>query len=386
LLNIIGNRKNRDVALQAGFVAVVAAIAIAAILTTRHNMQVQNISMDWSFLNYATGWNITFSLIPFDGSSTYARALLVGLLNTLFLGSISVSLAVIIGVIVGAGRLASHKLLRLFATTYVQIFRNLPLILQAYFWYTLVIHLPGPRQAISVANTLFISNRGAYLPGVNSTSSGILGALAVIFLAIVISLVASYVSRRRGHHIPALAYVAILLGAVAASFAILWSTHTPDLPFLSMPVLKGLRIDGGVFLPPEVAAAIVAISLFGGSYVAEIVRSGLQAVPRGLGEAAAALGLNSWQTFWKVRLPMAIRIVMPTMTNQVVWLMKATTIGLAIGYRDFFAIVSTSINNSGQTITLILVLVFGFWAINLSIAAAMNWINSAIAIPGRAAK
>jgi ABC-type amino acid transport system permease subunit len=168
---------------------------------------------------------------------------------------------------------------------------------------------------------------------------------------------------------------------ILASYVLL-AGKAPDLPLLNIPARQGLRFNGGVAVAPELSAAIVAISLFGAAYVAEIVRSGFQAVPHGLTEAGLALGLRKSQVFWRVRLPMMIRIILPTMTNQIIWLMKATTIGIAIGFTDFFAVISVSINQSGQTVTLIFILILGFWAINMTIASVMNSINRAIALPG----
>lgn len=149
-----------------------------------------------------------------------------------------------------------------------------------------------------------------------------------------------------------------------------------------MPYLKGLNFREGIRLAPEFSAAVIGISLFGAAYIAEIFRAGLMSVKAGMGEAGAALGLSPLQVFFRINLPLAFRSILPILTNQYVWLIKATTIGLAIGFNDFFMVISISINQSGQTISLILILIVAFWILNFSLAGVMNWINRKIAIKG----
>ncbi len=376
MASMLGNRKHRDTALQAAFVAVIGVTIVSAVLIARKNLQIQGITVGWDFLQYATGSTISFSLIPYDISSTYARALLVGFVNTLLLGAVSISLAVILGTIIGTARLSKHKLLNFLANAYVQLFRNLPLILQAFFWYTLITHLPSPRTAFSLPGNIFISNRGTFFPILNVDAAYQIPAILLVVAGIISGVMASRrFSRLSGFGV-------FVISLLLAGFVVHLGLPS-GAPLLDIPVHKGLRFVGGGEIIPELSAAIISISLFGASYIAEIVRGGFLAVPAGMGEAAHALGMRDWNIFWKIRLPLMIRIVLPTMTNQIIWLMKATTIGIAIGFTDFFAVISTSINNTGQTVTLILILVLGFWTINMTISVVMNAINRAIAIPGR---
>lgn len=375
MATLLGNRKTRDIALQSIFVAVIGAIIVTAILEARKNMAIQNVSMGFDFLGYSTGSGIHFTLIQYDVTSTYARALLVGFLNTLLLGGISVTLAVVLGTVIGTARLSGNRMLAWATSWYVQLFRNIPLILQLFFWYNLITHMPGPRGAFSVLGGLFISNRGIVMPALNvETGNVLLAALTLVVSGVLVVLIL----KRLGRNV-AIAWTALSLVVIAL---ILINGRLPDTSFLDIPQKKGLGFTGGMTVFPELTAAIVAIALFGAAYVAEVVRSGFKAIPPGQIEAAHALALNNWQIFWKVRLPLMIRIVLPTMTNQIIWLMKATTIGLAIGYSDFFGVIANSINNSGQTLSLIFILILGFWAVNLTIALVMNTINRAIAIPG----
>ncbi|CDX33763.1 Binding-protein-dependent transport systems inner membrane component [Mesorhizobium sp. SOD10] len=375
MIRMIGNRRYRNAALQLVFVAFIITIVIVGVTTTRHNLQVQGVSMGWDFLHYSTGSTISFSLIDYDINSTFARALLVGFVNTIFLGVISVSLAVILGTIIGTARLSKHKLVNLMGATYVQVFRNIPLILQAFFWYSLIAHLPSPRSAIALPGSIYIANRGISFPWLNVEPWHVV--LAAAFLVAGIILTVS--SLRRTARSTALVWLAA--GLICAAVALAMG-RLDGLPLVDLPRAKGLRFVGGATMVPELSAAIVAISLFGAAYVAEIVRAGFLAIPTGLTEAAYALGLRNWDTFWRIRLPLMIRKILPTMTNQIIWLMKATTIGIAIGFSDYFGVIANSINHSGQTLTLIFLLIIGFWAINMSIAFVMNAINRSIALPG----
>lgn len=369
------NRKQRDIVIQAFFTLLILAVVVIATMTTRHNLHVQGMSVGWNFLAYSTGSSIVFTLIDYDLNSSFARALLVGFINTVFLGAISVSLAVLLGTIIGTARLSGHKLLNFLATLYVQLFRNIPLIIQAFFWYAIFINLPSARQAVALPGGLYISNRGAYFPTLNVEAHHLLSALSVLVAGTVVSV---GLAKRSGR---SSSLLGILLSLVAAC-AIAYFGRFPDTPLFDMPEPKGLRFAGGGTLSPELGTAIVAIALFGASYVAEIVRAGFLAIPKGQIEAAYALGLPDWHIFWRIRLPLMIRKILPTMTNQIIWLMKATTIGLAIGFPDYFFVVANSINHSGQSITLIFLLIIGFWVINMTIAIVMNAINRSLALPG----
>ena len=175
---------------------------------------------------------------------------------------------------------------------------------------------------------------------------------------------------------------AIWLGWLALAIVLLWSGRIPDTPLLSIAFLKGLNFRQGIRVSPELLACIIAISIYGGAYIGEIVRAGFNAVPKGQSEAGRALGLTAWQIFSRIRLPLAVRSVMPTLTNQYVWLFKSTTIGIAIGFVDFFFVISTSISQAGQTLELIAILMGGFLVINYSLAWVLNRLNDAIKLKG----
>lgn len=384
LLAVLNNQKARGAVIQATFVGVIAVVILSAIAIGRANMEQRGITVGFDFLRRSTGWDITFSLLDYSLSDTYARALLIGALNTILLGAIIIVGSTIIGVFVGTARLSKNRLLAFIAGTYVEIIRNIPLLLQALFWYSVCTHLPPARQALAPLPFTFLTNRGIYFPALNVTALSIIVALGVVAVA-----TAAYLwslrSRRAGLWAPQqrnLFRIAIVIGAALLVAAVLGLGRLDGTDLVSLPQLAGLNFRQGMRIPPEFLAAIISTVLFGGAYIAEIVRAGLLSVPRGQSEAGLSLGLSPSHVFWRIRLPLAIRFVLPTLTNQYVWLMKATTIGIVIGFNDFFMIVANSINKSGQTISLIGILIVGFWILNFSLAGVLNLINRTLAIRG----
>ncbi|WP_343560005.1 ABC transporter permease subunit [Kiloniella sp. b19] len=378
------NRKFLDFLLQFAFLGTVIGLIVSAVVIGRENMAAQGLTGGFAFLEQATGWGISFSLVDYSIQDTYSHALKVGILNTLFLGVITLTLATIIGLTAASARLSSNKLLAKMGVSFVEIFRNIPLVLQALFWYAIMSNLPKAKQAISPFEGVFLSNRGAYFPGLNVTGGSAAIAIALFILAVSLAIWIA-VARRTSRMQPSrrrMMWVGTVVAGALVSIAVLAAGRIPGTELLSIPYLKGLNFREGIRLTPELMAAIVAISLYGAAFIAEIFRAGLLSIRKGMGEAGAALGLRPYQVFFRIRLPLAIRAVLPTLTNQYVWLMKATTIGIAIGFNDFFMVVAVSINQSGQTLSLILILILGFWALNLSLSAVFNWINRRIALKG----
>ena len=368
-------RKPRDYILQAAFLAVVVAIAASAISSARTNLEELGMSSGFGFLDRSTGWSYSFSLIERSIDDPYRWTLFIGFLNTLFLGAVSIVLATILGFAVGTARDATSIAVQASAAIFIQLFRNVPLILQLVFWYAVLIHLPGPRQALSVLDAAFLSNRGVMVPGLNIPPSAAVGIAAFAVLA------ALGLSRFEGGGFWKKS--AVWLALVAAAGALAAATLAPEGEgLISYPALKGLRFVGGVHLPVELVAMIVGITLYGAAYIAEVVRGGLQEVPRGLIEAGRALGLHEGRIWLKIKMPMALRTIIPPLGNQWVFLMKATTIGVAIGFSDLFMIVSTSITQSGQTLELIGLLMAAFLLINFTLAQLVNLLNAKLRLKG----
>lgn len=377
---LLRNRKFRESMLQALVVSIIAAVLVAMVVNARQSLNAQGMTSGFAFLERSTGWDFSFSALEYSISDTYQRTLLIGLVNTLVLGITGIFFATLIGIVIGLVRNSSNYLFSLLGTVYVEIFRNVPLILQAVFWYSIFIHLPRPKQAYSIGESVFLSGRGFYFPWVNIDATPVLWSLFIIVLLWIVLWFIKDRFNRIGHYIT-FRRIAWLI-ALCMIGALIYNGHETGSPWFNTPALKGLNFRGGFRVPPELSALIVAIALYGGAYIGEVVRAGLMSVPKGQIEAAKVLGISNRYIFTRVRLPLAIRAVLPSLTNQYVQLMKATTIGLAIGFSDFFMIVSTSINQSGQTLELIAILMGGFLLINLTIAFVMNTINRQIALKG----
>ena len=380
MTTLLRNRKTREIVFQAVVLSAVAVLIVAMIMNTRASLEAQSLTTGYGFLKRSTGWDFSFSVLPYSISDTYSKTILIGILNTLLLGFLGIFLATLVGIVIGLIRTSKNTLFSFLGTVYVETFRNVPLILQALFWYSVLTHLPKPRAAISFSDTVFFSGRGIYFPVLNIS----LCAVALMVALVIIWFVALSWLRNRMEH--SLSYhrikkVAWLLLPVIL-LIIGYLARIPETPLVDMPALKGLNFRGGMRIPPELLALVVAIALYGGAYIGEVVRAGLMSVPRGQIEAGFVNGLKSFHIFTRIRLPLAIRAVLPSLTNQYVQLMKATTIGLVVGFSDFFMIISTSINQSGQTLELLSILMGGFLLINLSIAWVMNTINRKIALKG----
>ena len=380
--SLLRNQKVRNALLQVLYVGMLASLVIAGVLIARENLAVQGITSGFDFLFKQTGWNVNFSLLPAEATDPYWWFFIIGIINTLFLGIFGLILATIGGTIVGLARTSSNELAQLLGRSYVDFFRNIPLILQVFFWYAVMTHLPTPRNAHE-AWGFALTSRGLYLP-VPNIATWALAAFGLAMLAAVVLPI--WLGRTRRIDRPVGQRLPLQLGAAMAALVcalvVALAGRLPDLPMMNVPRLQGLNLQGGLRIPPEFSALIVAMAIYGGAYIGEIVRGGFKAVGKGQVEAAHSLGLTGWQVFTLVRLPLALRAMLPILANQYVWLIKATTLGIAVGFTDFFMIVALSINHSGQTLEAIGILMAGFLTINLSLAALFNRVNKAIALKG----
>lgn len=360
--------QRRKYMVQAAIVVATLVVIWTTISSARTNLSALGITSGYGFLERATGWSYSFSLIDRSIDDTYARTLFIGLLNTLMVGTVSIILSTVLGFLIGTARDMRNLAVASTAGVFVQVFRNIPLILQVVFWYAFLIHMPGPRQSMSLGDAVFMSNRGLMLPVLN-VSVGLALLIIVALVLFGVFLIWRGVSPMRG--------LAIWLAGSVTVLALAAMTLVPDgMSAISYPELKGLRFVGGVTISIEFVAMVVAIVLYGSAYIAEVVRGGLKEVPKGLIEAGQALGLGPVSIWTRIKMPMALRTVIPPLGNQWIFIMKATTIGVAIGFSDLFYIVSTSITQSGQTLELIAILMGAFLLINFSIAQFVNWLNA----------
>ena len=334
---------------QALLLAAVGGLFAAAFLNARANLAARGIPTSLDFLNHVAGFGLNQSLIPYSPLSSYARALLVGLLNTLLVSALAGVFATIIGFAAGFARLSGHWALAKLAMLYVETVRNIPLLLQLLFWYVAILApLPGPDHSLSLAGAL-LNNRGLDLPALTFAP----GALWVGLTAIAAAILAP-TWRRHARFSPPRGVVTLLIVAglpLAAFFAF-------DRPIgLDLPVYDAsvnvYNIERGLRLPPEVFALVLALSLYTGSYIAEIVRAGVNSVARGQSEAAAALGLTSGQTRKLVVVPQAMRIIMPPLISQYLAMTKNSSLAAFVGFADLMQVSGTILNQTGAAVQVI---------------------------------
>lgn len=349
---------------------------------TLHNLAVRNISTGFDFLNREAGFAIGESALAYKPSDTYGRAILVGLVNTLKVAVIGIIAATVFGTLLGIARLSKNWLVSRLAGLYVEVMRNVPLLLQLFFWYALITEtLPGPRQALNPLGGVFLSNRGLKLPTLQG--DGMDWIFMGLGLAVGLWVLMAHWARRRlektGRPFPTIRF-GILLLVLMPALALLIS---PEPLALDIPRLQGFNFVGGVTLSPEFAALLAGLITYTSAFVAEVVRSGIQAVGKGQWEAAQALGLSRGRMMRLVVLPQALRVIVPPMTSQYLNLTKNSSLAVAIGYPDIVSVVNTTLNQTGQAIEGILIIMAAYLTVSLSISVFMNWYNNRIALVER---
>lgn len=353
------------------------------------NLEHQGIASGFGFLQNTAGFGIVMTLIEYSEESSYGRALLVGLLNTIFVSFIGVIFATIIGFIVGIGRLSSNWLISRMATVYIEIFRNIPLLLQIFFWYFVVLRLmPSARNSIAFGESFFINIRGVYgpRPVFGDGSSLIFYGLLIAVVAIVV--IARWARRRQaatGEQFPVfLTSVGLIVGLPLLGFALSAAIFGGNPVSFNYPELKGFNFVGGTRIIPELSAMLVALSLYTASFIAEIVRAGITAVSHGQTEAARALGLRGGHTLRLVIVPQALRVIIPPLTNQYLNLTKNSSLAAAIAYPDLVSVFAgTVLNQTGQAVEVIGITMVIYLSLSLLISAFMNWYNRKMALVER---
>ncbi len=347
-----------------------------------HNLTVRRISTGFAFLGREAGMPIADSWLAYNPKDTYLWAFIVGVVNTLRVAVIGIVLATIVGTLVGISRLSPNWLLSRLAAVYVEVLRDIPLLLQLLFWYVLMQGLPAARGAFRPIEGVFLSNRGLIVPSISLDS----GQLWVIGTA-VLGLVLFHLLRRRllaqqmedGHKRRIWPYGVLLIIAVPAlvsyALGVSWA--------VSFPELRGFNFVGGWGFAPEYFALLIALVTYTSAFIAEIVRSGIQAVHRGQWDAALALGLRKSFVLRKIVLPQALRVIIPPLTSQYLNLTKNSSLAVAIGYQDIVSVANTTLNQTGQAIEAIALIMAVFLTISLGISLFMNWYNARIALVER---
>jgi general L-amino acid transport system permease protein len=361
----------------------VAMIAWYLIANTSRNLASRHIATGFAFLGRTAGIPIGESLISYNpAEDTYGRALVIGILNTLKVSVIGIVLATILGTLIGIGRLSKNWLMARLTAFYVETIRDIPLLLQLLFWYTILQGLPAPRNAVSIGDAVFLSNRGLKMPTLDWEDAHL--AVLLVFAAGIAGtwLWNRHAWRRQeatGER-PAVWPVALglLIGLPLAVWAVLGAPFHWDIPSL-----RGFNFQGGTNISPEYFALLLGLVTYTAGYIAEIVRSGIQAVPWGQWEAAGALGLKRAPILRRIVLPQALRVIVPPMTSQYLNVIKNSSLAVAIGYQDLVSIANTTLNQTGQAIEGIAVIMAVYLTISLSISLFMNWYNARIALVER---
>ena len=369
------NARLRGLASQALVIVILGWGLYEIISNTQANLKHLNQNFGFDFLSNAANFDVLSSLIAYSSSSTYGRALLVGFWNTLLVAACGIVLATLIGFVGGIMRLSKNAVISGAAAIYVDIVRSVPLLLQIFMWYALVLKpLPGPKQAINFFNALFISNRGVIGPR-PEFGDGAGWALVFLAAAVIASFVLSRYARKKqeltGQRIPAgLISLGLIIAAPLIGLALVGWPLTWDIPSLT-----GFNFTGGMTLIPEFLALLLALSVYTGTFITEIVRAGIQSVYRGQTEAAQALGLAQGTTLRLVVIPQAMRVIIPPLANQYLNLTKNSTLAIAIGFPDLVATGGTILNQSGKAVEIVMVWMVVYLSLSLITSAFMNWFN-----------
>ena len=378
------NPENRAIIYQIVALILIFVVAYFVINNMFTNIEKRGITTGFDFLGSEAGFGILQSLIEYDESDSHGKVFIVGLLNTILVSIIGIILATIIGLLVGIGRLSKNFMVAKLSMVYVETFRNIPILLQILFWYNVVLaSLPSPRQSISFFDSIFFNNRGLYIPR-PILESGFTAVVIAFILAIIAVIYLSKWSNKRhdetGEEFPTL-WVSLGI-LVSAPVLVFFVSGTPAT--LEFSVLKGFNFRGGLTLIPELLALAFALSIYTATYIAEAVRAGIEAVPKGQKEAAHALGLRDYIILKKVVLPQALRIIIPPVVNQYVNLVKNSSLATAIGYPELVTIFSgTSLNQVGQAIEIILMTMAVYLTLSIIISMLMNYLNAKMQIKER---
>jgi len=349
------------------------------------NMDNRGIDFGFGFLKQEASFDIQFSLVDYDGLDPYWWAYVAALLNTLLVAVLGIILCTIIGVIVGVARLSSNYLIRNTAAWYVEFFRNIPLLLQIFFWYYAALRaLPLPQDAEPLFGVSYLTIKGFYIPAMIWENLNIF-LYSVILAIIGIVIVRTYARKlqeNEGKQLPVF-YISLSLIIILPFLTFLVGGVSLD---FEIPVIKQLSITsftyvGGIGLPPELIALTLALSLYTATFIAECVRAGIQGVGKGQKEAAASIGLNPNQILKLVVMPQALRIIIPPTTNQYLNLTKNSSLAAAIAYPDLVLVFAgTALMQTGKAIEIVSITMLTYLSLSLAIAALMNWYNKKIEI------
>jgi general L-amino acid transport system permease protein len=373
----------RAIVFQVVALLLVALVSYYLFTNTQANLERQSIATGFGFLDKEAGFEVGESLIQYSAADNYSRVLLVGALNTLKVSFIGIVLTIIIGTFIGVARLSSNWLLAKMAKGYIELMQNIPVLLQLFFWYAIFYEsFPSPRQALNPFSGVFLCNRGLIfaVPEAHAVHAIMGGAfVAALVIGWGLNRWGNQRQARTGQIFPS---IRVALALCIALPLLVWAFAGAPTA-MNVPSLQGFNFTGGVTVSPEFSALLLGLVFYTAAFVAEIVRAGIQSVGRGQVEAAMAVGLRSGQVLHLVILPQALRVIIPPLTNQMLSLTKNSSLAIAIGYADFVAVTNTTINQTGQAIEGVALIMLVYLFFSLSTSVYMNWYNKKTAMVER---
>ncbi|MCG8562462.1 MAG: ABC transporter permease subunit [Hyphomicrobiales bacterium] len=372
----------RNLAYQVTVVTAILLTAVYMVSNAQDAMQKRGISTGFGFLLEEAGFDIGETPVAFTSADTFGRAYVAAVLNTLKVSVLGIMFATMLGVVLGIARLSSNVLIAKLSSAYVELFRNTPQLVQIIFWYTVITQLPPPKQALSLFDVSFLTNRGLVLPWPAPDPAYLWTLLTLVGACVAAVIAVRWADARRratGRRVRVLGWNIALIAGAPALVWLLGGAPTD----MSVPRLQGFNFVGGAAISPEFLALLLGLSLYIAAFIAEIVRSGIQSVGKGQIEAARAISLRSSDAYRKVILPQALRVMVPPAAAQYVSLVKNSSLGVAIGYPELFNVNNTIITLSGHTVEAIGMMMLIYLSISFVIAAVMNLYNRAVQIKER---
>ena len=382
IFSLFFDSRVQKVITQIIFIAILFFICYLLYQNVSKSMQKTGVTLGYSFLNIPAGFAINDRMIDYTADSSNLRAIQVGLMNSVLVSVIGIVLSTILGILVGVALLSANFLLRKISTVYVEVLRNIPLLLAILATYSVIIYsLPRVQKAFNIGNSIFISNRGVVVPTpVPSETNGLFMTILLVSLICIIGVAFYFIKFKRKDSwiVSILGLVGLLVVGLLAWFIITPHPFTFDIPFK-----KGLNFTGGKTFSPELFALIVGLVLGSSPYIADTVRAGIQSVSKGQLEAAQALGLNGYQIFRKITFPQAMRVIIPPMTSNYLGITKNSSLAAAIAYPDLFGISGTIIMQTGRAMEMMLLVMVCYATLSLLTSLFMNWYNNRVRLVER---
>lgn len=382
--SFINNPRNRALIYQLLLLIGLGYFFYSIVNNALTNMEARGIKSGFGFLFTTSGFDILMSLVEYDATHTYGKTFVVGLLNTIMVSIIGIVLSTIVGFVMGVSYFSHNWLIKRISIVYVETFRNIPLLLQVFFWYFAVLAaLPSARESLSIGEAIFLNVRGLFLPDlIGEKGSGLVyGSFLVAF--VIVHFLRGWAHKRQDETGEQFPVFSVSLGII---FGLpLLMLLVTGFPFVwEFPALRGFNFSGGITVIPELMALALALTVYTGAFIAEAVRAGIQSVPHGQTEAARSLGLRERKIMSLIIVPQAMRVIVPLLNSEYQSLVKNSTLATAIGYPDLFTVfVGTTLNQTGQAIEIVFMTMAVYFVINMIISFLMNRFNTKVALVER---